>query len=153
MTTAPTATVAPRGRSLAARAPSWLGPVAMGAAAVGACTVVGLTSDDATVGPACPFRAATGLDCPGCGGTRAVRALTQGDLGRAADHNLLFLLVLPLLVAGWALWLGRSLDLTHRRLLRWTPTTNAVVAAVLASWWVARALPFEPLSHLASGVG
>ena len=31
----------------------------------------------------------TGRDCPACGITRSIGALTQGDLVRAADHNLL----------------------------------------------------------------
>lgn len=50
----------------------------------------------------CPFHAATGLDCPGCGTTRALIALTRGDLITALDHNLLVVLAIPVLLLGWA---------------------------------------------------
>ena len=58
--------------------------------------------------PLCPFKEITGLDCPGCGGLRAVHALTHGDLGTALDQNLLVtVLVLPLAVAAWVAWVLR----------------------------------------------
>jgi hypothetical protein len=37
--------------------------------------------------PACPFHALTGLPCPGCGATRALVALAQGDVVRAIGWN------------------------------------------------------------------
>src|SRR3954469_4662288 len=40
-----------------------------------------------SVFPACPFHAATGLWCPGCGMTRATYALLHGDLGAALSAN------------------------------------------------------------------
>jgi Protein of unknown function (DUF2752) len=51
----------------------------------------------------CPS-AALGLSCPGCGGLRAVNDLTNGDVVAAASSNLAFVVVLPFLVAGLALW-------------------------------------------------
>lgn len=51
--------------------------------------------------PLCPTKAATGLDCPLCGGLRAVAALTHGHIGRAADHNLLVVVAAPFAVAWW----------------------------------------------------
>lgn len=50
----------------------------------------------------------TGLDCPGCGGLRAVSDLTNFDLAGAASSNLLFVAAIPLLVVGWVWWLRRS---------------------------------------------
>lgn len=44
--------------------------------------------------PTCPFLAATGLACPGCGSLRAMHALTHGDLLLALDRNALFVVVL-----------------------------------------------------------
>ncbi|MGI9156114.1 MAG: DUF2752 domain-containing protein [Marmoricola sp.] len=56
----------------------------------------------------CPLRAVTGLDCPGCGGLRAVNDLGHGDLAAAASSNLFFVASIPLLVVLWAAWLWRS---------------------------------------------
>jgi hypothetical protein len=63
--------------------------------------------------PGCPLREMTGLDCPGCGGTRALHALTHGDLGAALDHNAVISVLLPLLLVAWALWLAHSVRLTR----------------------------------------
>lgn len=58
----------------------------------------------------CPSRA-LGVDCPGCGGLRAVNDLTQGRLLDAASSNLYLVLAIPvvvLLLGRWALdaWRG-----------------------------------------------
>jgi len=53
----------------------------------------------------CPFYAATGHYCPGCGGLRAVNDLTNGDLASAASSNLLFVASIPVLVYAWFRWL------------------------------------------------
>ncbi|MCQ2366507.1 MAG: DUF2752 domain-containing protein [Akkermansia sp.] len=39
------------------------------------------------VSPGCIFRRLTGLSCPGCGGTRAARALLAGDVWAACRLN------------------------------------------------------------------
>ena len=52
----------------------------------------------------CPFKALTGLDCPGCGSTRSLGALTRFDLGAALDHNVLAPAALVFLVASFAAW-------------------------------------------------
>ncbi len=59
--------------------------------------------DPATAGfyPVCPLHLMTGLQCPGCGGLRAVHQLTHGHLAAAWRLNPLIFVLLP---AG--LWLG-----------------------------------------------
>lgn len=52
--------------------------------------------------PSCPVLRHTGLLCPGCGGLRALRALTHGDLPAAWSANALVLLGCA---AGALLWL------------------------------------------------
>jgi hypothetical protein len=59
--------------------------------------------DPATSGfyPVCPLHQITGLQCPGCGGLRALHQLLHGHLGAAWRLNPLVVILLP---AG--LWLG-----------------------------------------------
>jgi hypothetical protein len=52
----------------------------------------------------CPFHAITGLDCPGCGSTRALGALTRFDLAAAFDQNVLVPLAAVFVVVAWATW-------------------------------------------------
>ena len=45
----------------------------------------------------CPFHAATGLDCPGCGITRLMLALSEGDLAGAFHANEAIFILGPIL--------------------------------------------------------
>ena len=55
--------------------------------------------------PVCQFHRLTGLNCPGCGMTRALYALLHGDLATALRDNALLVLGLPVLLAR-GLWLA-----------------------------------------------
>lgn len=82
-------------------------PIAAGAAGAAWIVAAGLMyrSSGSTALPiGCPFKQLTGLDCPGCGSTRALGALTRLDLGAALDHNLLVPFAFVFVVASWALW-------------------------------------------------
>jgi Protein of unknown function (DUF2752) len=74
--------------------------VVLGTAFLGAGAVV-FFFNPATHGfyPVCQFHQLTGLNCPGCGGTRAVYALLHGDLRLALKDNALFILSIPALAA------------------------------------------------------
>lgn len=55
--------------------------------------------------PPCPILAATGWQCPGCGGTRAVYSLLHGDVGASLAMNPMVLalyLAAALMVASFA---------------------------------------------------
>jgi hypothetical protein len=45
--------------------------------------------------PICLFHQWTGLNCPGCGGTRAAYALLHGNVALALKDNALFVLLIP----------------------------------------------------------
>lgn len=126
-------------------------PVAVGALAVAVCVVLAVVDpEDRTLWtPRCPFRAATGLDCPGCGGTRALTALVRGDPLRALDHNLLTVVLLPVLAWGWVGWLryraGRRA--TRPDLPTWAAWSLAIG---VSAFMLLRNLPWAPFSWLAS---
>ncbi|MBL8776763.1 MAG: DUF2752 domain-containing protein [Acidimicrobiales bacterium] len=133
--------------------PPWVAPAVVGAAAIGACALVRLLDPPATEGnpPFCPFKMMTGLDCPGCGATRSLNVLLQGDVVAAADHNLLFVLALPVVIVAFGVWTARRLGVRAPSLpgpRAWLPVT--VVA--IALFWALRLLPWDPFTWLASGL-
>ena len=132
------------------RSRPWLGPLSVGAAALGACGALTLSHRALDLVPDCPFRAVTGLDCPLCGGTRAVRALAGGDVVAAAGHNLVVVALLPLLAYAYLRWAGAGVGVSVPRLAL-PPWFPRVVVAVVVVFAVARNLPVPALSWLASG--
>jgi hypothetical protein len=98
--------------------------------------------------PLCPFRALTGMPCPGCGALRATNRLLHADLGAAVGYNALLVLMLPMLAYVLASSLGTVIgrELPRPTLPRWSG--YAVLLVVLA-FWVLRNVPVEPLSALA----
>lgn len=56
-------------------------PLVVGTALAAATLITTVAVDDGPV--LCPFRRCTGGYCPGCGGSRAARALVTGDLSAA----------------------------------------------------------------------
>jgi hypothetical protein len=128
----------------------WAGPAAAAAAAAGACTVLAVADpEQSSLYPPCPFRALTGLHCPGCGTLRALRQLVTGHPGAALGLNPLTVLLLPVVAYAWVAWAGRS---TGRPLLpRLQLPARAVwgLLAVVAVFWLLRNLPLAPFTALA----
>ncbi|MEV7471551.1 DUF2752 domain-containing protein [Streptomyces kronopolitis] len=88
----------------------------------------------------CPFKWATGLLCPVCGGTRMAYDLMHGEVVRAFhDNAVLLTLGVPVAAYAVARWLGAGLaGRTYRP--RVTGRGNAVVLGIAAVWMVARNL-------------
>ena len=84
-------------------------PLAVGALVAAATAYVGAV-DPTRPGHyvTCPLLALTGLACPGCGGLRATHDLVHLDLAAAWSMNPLWVVVAPLLVVLWGLWLVRA---------------------------------------------
>jgi hypothetical protein len=77
--------------------------------------------------PQCPIYAALHLECPGCGGTRALAALLHGRLSEAIHLNALITLLLPfalgyVVVCYWRLLRNES--------YRWPRLPTAAIYAV-----------------------
>ena len=88
---------------------------------------------------ACPFKAVTGVPCPGCGLTRAALALVHGQVRTALWINPLSVLVCLWAAVSWvwiAVDVARGSDTywpIYRRL--WAPwAVWAAVAALAANW-------------------
>jgi len=81
--------------------------------------------------PACLFHSLTGLNCPGCGATRALYALLHGNVRLAVKDNALFILLLVAL-SGWSTILAT-------RKLRNRPVTLHLPAKFL---WTLLAIAF-----------
>lgn len=88
----------------------------------------------------CPFRAVTGLYCPGCGVTRMCMALLRLDFAGAWSANPVLLCLLPVLalVLGTLLW--RWVRTGSARPARWQSALIWGMAAVLLVFGVLRNL-------------
>ncbi len=94
--------------------------------------------------PRCAFHAMTGLDCPGCGGLRAVHYLLHGQVALAFHYNALFVLASPLLLGGLGYYFFCRLarrpppDFFHYPVLIWIGVGSILLFGLL------RNLPFTP---------
>ncbi len=119
------------------------GPLATGGVVVAAFALVGLI-DPHQPGryPVCPTLSLLGFYCPMCGGLRAANDLTQGDVAGAASSNALFVLLLPVAIVAWILWVRDRARGSMREMI--SPTTRQVWAGavVLLVFMVLRNQPF-----------
>ncbi|MCM3884439.1 DUF2752 domain-containing protein [Frankia sp. R82] len=127
----------------------------VGFAAVGVITAVAAARvylvDPAHPGhyPVCPFRWATSLDCPGCGSLRAAHQLLHGHPGKAANYNLFFVVVAPILTFGWLVAMARAGG-WRRPLPRIPARALPAIPVVVIAFWVLRNLPLPGCTWLAA---
>lgn len=104
------------------------------------------------IAPRCLFYEATGLHCPGCGTSRSLHSLADGDWqGFIAFQPLLplfFLAITYHLVFAGGIF---KRFLKGRKSLLYHPRIGVVIALLVLSYWVLRNLPFEPFELLAPG--
>jgi Protein of unknown function (DUF2752) len=99
--------------------------------------------------PVCQFHALTGLNCPGCGMTRALYQLLHGHLLAALHLNALFTLALPCAaVVGARRWWARRTGRPVRALM-WTPAWTWLLLSMIAAFGILRNIPFYPFTLLA----
>jgi hypothetical protein len=100
--------------------------------------------------PACQFRAATGLWCPGCGLTRGCHQLLTGHPLAALGENLFVPLFLVVVAVAWANWVrtsfGRRSLRVPRRLQHWAAVGLPIL---LVAYGVLRNIPAAPFRALA----
>ncbi|GAA4218508.1 DUF2752 domain-containing protein [Actinocatenispora rupis] len=132
--------------------PAWLAPLALLACfglSVAYVERFNPTTGDAGPTGGCAFKALTGLDCPGCGGTRAFFYLLHGNLPEAARNHLLAVFATPFLVYAYIAWtVNRVLGKPKMPMLRVSP---GAIGLFLGSWLafaVLRNLPWAPFTYL-----
>lgn len=94
--------------------------------------------------PLCLLHALTGLQCPGCGMTRAVHALLAGDIVLALRCNVLLVALLPLAALAWGRWLLRSWRTVPRaeaRSLLPSPAVMALSVGLVVLFGIVRNIP------------
>lgn len=133
------------------RAPRWAVPLAA-LGCVGMGMAYALVSDpahsDPDARPTCLLKLTTGLDCPGCGGTRALWYVLHGDLPAAARHHFLFVFSLPFLAYLFVAWAGNQAFGWRLPELR---ISSKVLGGFLVAWLafsVLRNLPWAPFTAL-----
>jgi hypothetical protein len=111
--------------------------VMLGMTAIGAVAVV-FFFNPSTNGfyPVCLFHRLTGLNCPGCGATRALYALLHGNITLALKDNALFVLSLAALVVWSARFVFRKRQNPNATLnvppgFLWTFLAIAIVFTIL----------------------
>ncbi len=133
------------------RWPRWAPLAAMSGAAIVAVGVLRNVNPNAADSPlpGCPFRALTGLYCPGCGSTRCLYDLVHFDVAGALAMNPLLVVALPFL----ALMAFNSAGLRIRLL---DPLIKVLAdprlwLVLLLGHGIARNLPWFPFNLLAPG--
>jgi len=118
-------------------------PVVVGVAGVAAATLLHVRdpSVDGAYG-SCPFLELTGRPCPGCGGLRAVSALTHGDVVGALSSNLLAVGLVVILIVAWVAWVVRPSRGTDARMLVMSDRALVLVLVVALAFGVVRNLPW-----------
>jgi hypothetical protein len=79
--------------------------------------------------PACPIHQFLGIECPGCGATRALAALLHGHLREALRLNALFTLLLPIAIAGAVQSYRRAI---RPGSFRWPQPSDAAIYSAVA---------------------
>jgi hypothetical protein len=135
-------TAAPGGRAVTGRS----GAEARQQAGLAIAGLAAVTFAAARLGVRCPIRAVFGIDCPGCGGTRALLALMRGDVPQAARENAVALVaglatasyVIAPVRVGRAVAAVRNSAEYHRMTRWWARHPQASACAAAALWCVAR---------------
>ena len=123
------------------RSPRWVAPASIAVCFAGAASYVWIsnpTDGGAADPPTCLVKLTTGLDCPGCGGTRAFYYLMHGNLPEAARHHAIAVFAAPFLVWLYVAWAVKHIrpadpDAADRRPRPWSCSSPRG----RCSWWSA----------------
>ena len=96
--------------------------------------------------PKCPFLLITGLQCPGCGSTRALYHILHLHPIEAFTFNPLLVLTLPFLIYGFLGFTRSAIMGTPYRRLFIPPAYLWAWLALLIFFWIFRNTPWYPFA-------
>jgi hypothetical protein len=136
---------------LTQRAPRWSAPVAVAACFAGAAAYVWIsnpTDSAAADVPTCIIKLTTGLDCPGCGGTRAFYYLLHGNVPEAARHHAMAVFAAPFLVWFYLAWTVKHIWGKQLPVPKVGARSMSAFLGLWAVFMVVRNLPWAPFTSL-----
>lgn len=98
----------------------------------------------------CSFYRITGLQCPGCGGQRALHYLLHGEFLKALRSNAMFVVCLPFFIYLYIV-LVEVYGLKKQRHLAnflFSSKFGIITLIVTLSFFILRNIPFIPFSYL-----
>lgn len=129
----------------------WVGPAAIATCFAGAASYVLIsnpTDGGAADIPTCLIKLTTGLDCPGCGGTRAFYYLMQGNIPEAARHHAIAVFAAPFLVWLYLAWAVKKVSGKNLPKPVIGPKAISLFLGAWAVFMVVRNLPWAPFTSL-----
>ncbi len=132
------------------RTPRWVAPAAIAACFLGAASYVWVsnpTDGGAADPPGCLVKLTTGLDCPGCGGTRAFYLLMHGNLPEAVRHHAMAVFAAPFLVWLYVAWAVKQVSGRSVPMPRITAKTISLLLGAWAVFMVVRNIPVAPFTY------
>ena len=95
--------------------------------------------------PPCIFKKITSFDCPGCGSTRACYHLVHGNILQAANHNLMLVAFIQVMLIGFINFFTGKLAKAWQKLNR-----PFIILCIILFFWLARNIPLFPFEWLHS---
>lgn len=102
-------------------------------------------------GRQCSILYITGLQCPGCGGQRALHYLLHGDVLMALRYNVLFVIGVPFLFYLYYVVLQMYVlkSEKYRNKVVFSSRFAIIFLIVLLLYFILRNIPVEPFTYLA----
>ena len=99
----------------------------------------------------CTIHQLTGLECPGCGGQRALHLLLHGEVLQALHYNALFVLGIPVLFYLYYLMIRIYIlgDKSYFNSFFMSSRFAIIFLVVIVLFFVLRNIPISPFTYLA----
>jgi hypothetical protein len=117
--------------------------------AIGLLVIFWFDPAESKVFPPCPFKALTGLYCPGCGSLRAVHQVLHGHFLAAFRLNPLMIIFSFIIISIFILLRLKGKNSERLRRVLSAASIGWIALAVIVIYWFCRNIPFYPFTLLA----